>query len=193
MNPINQRIKKFWGAMALATAALAGVGSAAAQTWAPSGVMAQGGVTTGSGSTSQYAGVGLVWGTQWGADWFGGRVGYHTELQLNRWNADQAGGGNKGFYQLAVLPIFRTRTDGGRSRFYAEGGIGPSVFDDVYRTRSKSFSTAFQFTNVLGAGYNFGLARQHEVGFRVMHVSNGSIKSPNPGENLVVLRYSYNF
>lgn len=190
----NNCIKKCLVSLGLAAAALGAAGSATAEAWwQPTGVMAQGGATTGSGSTSQYAGVGLVWGTQWGADWFGGRVGYHTELQLNRWNADQAGGGNKGFYQLAVLPIFRTRTDGGRSRFYAEGGIGPSVFDDVYRTRSKSFSTAFQFTNVLGAGYNFGLARQHEVGFRVMHVSNGSIKSPNPGENLIVLRYSYNF
>ena len=53
------------------------------------------------------------------------------------------------------------------------------------------FSTKFQFGDHIGVGARFGAANRHDLGLRLQHVSNGGIKNPNPGINLLLLRYQY--
>jgi lipid A 3-O-deacylase len=60
----------------------------------------------------------------------------------------------------------------------------------VYRSQHKQVSTAFNFVDVIGVGYSFGASREHELGLRVVHVSNADIRKPNPGMDSVQLRYA---
>jgi hypothetical protein len=89
--------------------------------------------------------------------------------------------------------VLRYRFGRGGSDWFAEGGIGVSYFNGLYERDDKRFSTRFNFYDTLGVGRNFGARREHEVTLRVLHVSNGGIKKPNPGENFVQLRYGHSF
>jgi lipid A 3-O-deacylase len=89
--------------------------------------------------------------------------------------------------------MLRYRFGDGGSPWFAEGGVGATLMDRIYRTPDRSFSTAFQFTEVLGIGRSFGEKGAHEVSLRVQHFSNAGIKKPNPGETFLRLRYAYRF
>ena len=65
--------------------------------------------------------------------------------------------------------------------------------DHLYKTPDRTFSTAFQFTEVLGVGRSFCENGKHELTLRLQHFSNAGIKKPNPGENFVRVRYTYHF
>jgi lipid A 3-O-deacylase len=65
--------------------------------------------------------------------------------------------------------------------------------DRLYNTPTKQFSTRFNFVDNIGVGRSFGAQRQRELDLRVVHMSNGSIKHPNPGENFLQLRYAVMF
>jgi lipid A 3-O-deacylase len=119
-------------------------------------------------------------------------VGGLTEAYLSHWSA-RGDDGRVSFTQVGVLPLLRYRFDQGRSPWFIEGGIGLSAMDRVYRTRSKEFSTTFNFVDVAGVGRSFGERRSQELSLRISHVSNAGIKHPNPGENLLQLRYARMF
>jgi len=53
----------------------------------------------------------------------------------------------------------------------------------------RSFSTALQFGDHLGAGIHSG---KYDFGVRVQHISNGGFHSPNPGINFVTVQMNYN-
>ena len=44
-------------------------------------------------------------------------------------------------------------------------------------------STMFQFSDMLGMGYQWGTGQRTTVGIRATHISNGGIKKPNHGLN----------
>jgi lipid A 3-O-deacylase len=90
-------------------------------------------------------------------------------------------------YQLSAIPLFRYWAT---QRFYVEGGVGATFFSDT-KFHDKNISTAFQFGDHIGAGYQ--LTRSTRVGLRVSHFSNASIKRPNPGLNIVQLQVSTTF
>ena len=115
-----------------------------------------------------------------------------TEAYVSHWNARGAGG-RRSFTQLGLTPMFRYRGDHGRSAWFVEAGIGISVIDPVYTTNAKQFSSRFNFVDVAGVGRSFGPQGQRELSLRVAHVSNCGIKSPNPGENFLQLRYAVLF
>jgi hypothetical protein len=54
-------------------------------------------------------------------------------------------------------------------------------------------SSAFQFADMVGVGASFGSHQQYEAGFRFQHLSNASIKEPNPGIDFEQLYVQYNF
>lgn len=89
-----------------------------------------------------------------------------------------------------MIATLRYRFAGGQSPWFVDAGVGATLFNHVYRTSDREFSTAFQFTEVLGMGFT---ADPHEFALRLQHISNADIRKPNPGENLVRLRYSYRF
>lgn len=125
-----------------------------------------------------------------------GRFSSYGEISLSGWSYERANGqpdSPNGLYQLALTPVLRYRLDNGASPYFLEAGIGVTVTNHLYKSRDKRFSTAFQFGDHVGIGYDFGARQQHELVLRYEHDSNGSIKKPNPGQNFIQVRYAYWF
>ena len=133
--------------------------------------------------------AGLVWPWDWRHEMSSGVFTAQTEASLGRWSGKSATD-RVSFTQVVLQPIFRYNFDKSATGFFVEGGIGLSYTDKIYITSTKTFSTRFNFADTVGTGYNLGM---HEVGVRVTHYSNGSIKRPNPGENFLQLRYGMKF
>jgi hypothetical protein len=84
---------------------------------------------------------------------------------------------------LGITPVFRYE----RGAFHVEAAIG-FHFVQAHISAQRSFSTAFQFGDHIGAGYRSG----HWVfGVRLQHLSNGGLRQPNPGINFLLLRLEY--
>lgn len=173
---------------ALAACALAAMG-ARAQGGATTAFVAEGGVTV-HGTYSVTAGVTLPSSWHWVSH--SGEWTAYTELFVSHWRA-KFEGRREGLTQIGVMPVLRYRFDHGRSLWFAEGGVGLSYLDRLYRRDDKRFSTRFNFNDVVGVGRSFGAQREHELTLRFVHVSNAGIKEPNPGENFVQLRYARQF
>jgi hypothetical protein len=156
--------------------------------WQPDAVVLQ----AGGGDAATKGSVGLAW--DW--DWQLRRRGLftaHTELLLSHWRADRAGGGHASYRQVTLLPLLRIRPDAGHAPWFMEFGIGASWLDREFVTAEKTFSTRWNFYDVIGGGYSFGAQRRHELGLRYVHVSNAGIRKPNPGADFLLLRYAYRF
>lgn len=150
-------------------------------------------VQAGAGEDSARAlSVGAVWPWSWQRQVRGGRLEGITEAYVSRWSVKD-NGGRAGFTHFGVVPLLRYRFDEGRSPWFVEAGVGLTYMDRTYRTSEKQFSTRFNFADVLGAGRNFGDRQRQEVSLRLTHFSNGGLKHPNPGMNLVRLRYGVMF
>lgn len=174
-------------ALALAALGLSASLPAMAVDWRPDAAY----VARGSNQDEVLTGtVGLAWDWNWkpGTAWSA-----QTEVFVTGWRAEGWNGGHQRFAQVGVLPVLRYRFGGGGSPWFVEGGIGLSYFDRLYRTPDKLMSSRFNFYDMLGVGYSFGEARRHELGLRLVHVSNAGIKKPNPGEETVQLRYAMRF
>lgn len=119
----------------------------------------------------------------------GGSLSTHGEVFGSAWRSRHQGR-HRDYLQVGVIATLRCRFAGGQSPWFADVGGGMAVFNHIYRPRDREFSTAFQFTQVFGLGFT---AQAHELAVRMQHVSNAGIRKPNPGENLIRLRYSYQF
>ena len=84
---------------------------------------------------------------------------------------------------VAATPVFRFE----RSSFYVEGAIGFHLVQ-THVSASRTFSTAFQFGDHIGAGLR---SRHWDWSMRLQHLSNASIRRPNPGINFLLLRLQY--
>jgi len=176
-------------ALSLVAGALFSAGVCAqAQGLKPTSVFVQGG----AGPQSIYSlNGGVVWPWDWKSSG-GGWTGY-TELLVGVWSAKAVGGGRDQFAHIALSPIFRYHFDSGNSPVFFEGGIGLSLTSPKYLTPTKTFSTSFNFVDTLGVGYSFGPNRNQAVTLRLQHISNASIKKPNPGEEFLQLRYTWRY
>ncbi|TFZ06757.1 acyloxyacyl hydrolase [Ramlibacter henchirensis] len=175
----------------LAAVVTGGLASPArAQGWQPSSFFVQGGVGE---DRVQAAAVGVQWPWAWRANALGGELSVQTELFVALWRARAAAGGRENFQQLGLVPVLRYRFGDGRSPWFLEGGIGVSVTNKRFDTRDKTFSTNWNFSDNLAFGRSFGEQARHEVSLRLQHTSNGGLKKPNPGLNLVMLRYAAAF
>ena len=85
-----------------------------------------------------------------------------------------------------ATPVFRFE----RERFYVEAAVGFHLVQ-THISAHRTFSTAFQFGDHLGAGMRFGPGRRYDLGLRVQHLSNGGVRSPNPGINFLLVRLQY--
>ena len=168
----------------------AAAGTAAAMDLRPDGVSVQ--VSPGSHGTWM-AGAAVVWDWEWELLRRKAEISGQTELFVNHWRADAVGGGREATTQVGLLPTLRINLSQGRSPWFLEVGVGVSWMDSRLVRPERSFSTRFNFYDVLGAGYVFGERRQHELGLRLVHVSNAGIKEPNPGQDFVQLRYLSRF
>ena len=129
----------------------------------------------------------LPWG-DWQKPLGSGMLTGHWDGYLSHWHYH--GVNHDNLMLLGLTPTLRWTPDGGASPWFFQGGIGVTLSSHLYHTSERQFSTAFNFATHIGAGLRWGEQRQHEVLLSLQHISNASIKSPNPGRNLVHLRYA---
>jgi hypothetical protein len=112
------------------------------------------------------------------ADW---RLAGYWELSGAIWdNPDESS------IDLAVTPVLRIE----RTRIYAEAGIGLHLVSHRI-SAARVFSTIYQFGDHVGAGCRFGPGGRYDLGLRIQHISNGGVRSPNPGINFLLVRLQY--
>nr|WP_243468992.1 acyloxyacyl hydrolase [Paraburkholderia sp. PGU19] len=95
--------------------------------------------------------------------------------------------------EYGVTPVFRFIKSSGAVRPFVEAGVGVRFLSHPSISSHYTMSSAFQFADMVGVGASFGARQQYEAGFRFQHLSNASIKEPNPGIDFEQLYIQYNF
>ena len=132
----------------------------------------------------------------WSKRWFqsnGWHLGGYWDASLAQWRGNayrDVDGQHQNITNIGFTPVFRYQRDDLKG-WYGEGGIGVNLLSELYNNDANRLSTAFQFGDHIGAGYVFD--NQWEVGMKIQHFSNGSIKKPNSGVNFLVLKVSRPF
>jgi hypothetical protein len=123
----------------------------------------------------------------------GKHLGTYWEGTLAYWRGtdhQNVSGRRQHLADIGFTPVLRYMADNGRG-WYAEGGIGVHLLSQLYDNNDKQLSTAFQFGDHLGTGYVF--ANGWDLGVKIQHFSNGSIKKPNDGVNFLVVKLARPF
>jgi hypothetical protein len=187
-------MKKILSSLAAAAALLAAQAGHAQDSLVGSGLVDSVSLEGGGGEHVQL--VRFAAQKDWNRDWLA-TSGYHLSgywdaniayWRANRW-LDQPGN-HKNLAVIGFTPVFRWEADD-KLGFYADAGIGASLFSSVYRNTHRQLSTAYEFADHVGVGYVF--ANKLELGVRIQHYSNGGIKHPNGGVNLAMLKAAYHF
>jgi hypothetical protein len=143
---------------------------------------------SGQGST-RLVRIGAQW--DWQKKWFTQnrwQLGGYWDAQIGGWDNRLR---NVSFTDISLTPVFRLAA--ADSPVYFEGAIGFHYLSDYPSRGGAPFSSKFQFGDHLGIGYRFGERGAHDASFRVQHLSNAGYRNPNPGINLLLLRYQYHF
>ncbi len=148
----------------------------------------------GEGNKTKITRIGAQW--KWDRQWWksnGTHIGAYWDLTLAQWHSNHFQGipGNKqNITTIGLTPVFRLQNDNLKG-LYLEGGIGAHLLSELYNNNNRKLSTSFQFGDHLGFGYVF--PNNLDLGVKVQHFSNGSIKKPNHGVNFAVIRLTYSF
>lgn len=148
----------------------------------------------GSGNQTEMVRLGAQW--QWEKQWWksnGTHIGGYWDLTIARWRGDHfqdVPGNVQNITVIGITPVFRLQNDSLKG-FYGEAGIGANLLSELYDNNGRKLSTAFQFGDHLGIGYVF--QNNLDLGIKIQHFSNGSIKQPNQGINFAVVRVAYSF
>jgi hypothetical protein len=98
--------------------------------------------------------------------------------------------------QIGITPTFRLWAHAEHG-WYGEAAVGVNYLTPNYQDSDRRFSTKFNFGDHLGVGYRWGDGQSNvpyqELTLRVEHFSNAGIREPNPGINLLELRYTRQF
>ena len=143
---------------------------------------------SGQGSTKVLR-LGAQW--NWQKKWFTDQrwqLGGYWDAQIGAWDND-AGPGS--LADISLTPVFRLAS--ADSPIYFEAAIGFHYLSDYPSRGGSRFAPKFQFGDHLGIGARFGARKEHDLGLRLQHLSNAGIKNPNPGINLILVRYQYHF
>ena len=108
------------------------------------------------------------------------------------WHTDE-GNEHDNIGEFGVTPIVRFIRGEGAIRPFVEAGVGVRLITHPRISSSYTLSSAFQFADMVGVGAQFGGHQQYQVGYRFQHLSNASIKEPNPGINFQQIYLQYNF
>ena len=178
----------------LAVALACGLTATPAQSQTPQGPLDARAATPGQGFSLQYGyhpnyqRFGLAYETPslWRYDFTNdGHVDLGVEFGASYWKADNRDPDT--MWQVAIVPMLRWWP---QDTYYLELGVGPSLLSRAHFA-GKELSTRFQFTSHVGGG--FVVNDVHRFGLRYTHVSNASIKRPNPGLDLFEASYTYQF
>ena len=122
-------------------------------------------------------------GQQW-------RLKLRHEVELSAWDVPKA----SDLVEFGYSPILRLiRPLGQHERLFTEGSVGVRLLSNTRMSSDTNLSTAFQFSDMLGVGYQWGPKQRHTVGTRYVHLSNAGIKKPNDGMNFGLMYYQYKF
>ncbi|MGI4813321.1 MAG: acyloxyacyl hydrolase [Janthinobacterium lividum] len=175
---------------AIAALALAGSATAMADQF---GVQLAGGLANHNGNKEEKIDLGGVWDPNF-TFWPIG--GYHFtlvgEAHVAYWHPTSGPNPNN-VVEFGLGPVLRFERASGDIRPYVEWGEGLRLLSHARINDNYTMSTAFQFSDMVGVGVKFGDRAQYQVGFRFQHMSNASIKHPNPGVNFEQLLLQYNF
>lgn len=133
---------------------------------------------------------------QWEKKWWqsdGRHLGGYWDASAAYWRGDRhrdINGERQSLMAIGITPVFRWQNDTLQG-FYLEAGCGAYLLTKIYDNNGRKFSTAFQFGDHLGLG--FVTRKRMDIGLRLQHFSNGSIKRPNPGANVALVRLSLPF
>jgi lipid A 3-O-deacylase len=153
-------------------------------------------VETGAGENSvRMVGAGLRWAWDFESMRKSAELTAHTELLANQWRARLADrSATVQYTQLVLLPTLRMQLARGASPWFLEVGVGVSWTDHAFQTPGHTFSTQWNFQDVVGAGYVFGGPKgRDEIQLRLGHFSNAGLENPNPGQTYLQLRYARRF
>jgi lipid A 3-O-deacylase len=145
----------------------------------------------GTGNETRIARAGLQW--DWDKTWFDSNGtlvgGYWTfslaQLQGRDW--DGIANNHHDVTDVGLTPVFRFENEN-KLGWYSELGIGANLMTPIYDNNHRQFSTAFQFGDHVGIGYQ---EKKWSIGIKLQHFSNGCIKEPNPGANFAVVEIEF--
>lgn len=139
------------------------------------------------------ADLGVVWDPDW--TWWeigGWHFAFVAEGHVAYWHSDE-GNVHNNIFEFGATPVIRFVKGSGFIRPYVEAGIGVRLLSHPSISETYTLSSAFQFADMVGVGAQFGSKQQFQGGFRFQHLSNASIKEPNPGINFSQIYLQYNF
>jgi hypothetical protein len=139
------------------------------------------------------ADLGLVWDPHW--TWWeigGWHFAIAAEGHAAYWHTNE-GNVHDDIFEFGATPVIRFVRDSGLVRPFVEAGVGVRLITHPRISESYTLSSAFQFADMVGVGAQFGSKQQYLAGFRFQHLSNASIKEPNPGINFSEIYLQYNF
>ncbi len=134
--------------------------------------------------------------SHWERRWIqrnGRHLGAYWDLQLAQWRGSahqNIPGRHQHITDIGLTPVFRWQADE-RKGWYLEGGIGLHMLTKKYDNDQDYLSTKFQFGDHLGGGYVLG--NGWDLGLKIQHFSNGGIKTPNSGVDVVVFKVARTF
>lgn len=151
-------------------------------------------IEAGAGDRTYLLRAALQW--DWDKKWFhsnGTHLSGYWDLSGAAWKQrryrDIPGNANY-LFDVGITPVFRFQRDDKRG-LYGEAAIGIHYLSELYNNNGGRLSTRFQFGDHIGIGYVF--SNKIDVGLRIQHISNGSIKKPNSGVDFAILRIAYPF
>ncbi|WER47685.1 acyloxyacyl hydrolase [Cupriavidus sp. WKF15] len=137
--------------------------------------------------------IGINWdsGFAWGnpQSW---QARLQWEAELAQWDS-RSGTRQQNVTEFGFSPILRVEKRAWSLVPFLEASIGVRLLSHTSTSEEHNFSTAFQFSDMVGIGVAFGPKLNAEAGFRFQHVSNAGIKAPNPGSNFYTGYMRYRF
>lgn len=146
----------------------------------------------GGGNKTKMARLGVQW--NWDRQWWrsnGTHLGGYWDLSFAHWRGERfqnTPNARQSLNAIGITPVLRLQNDN-RKGLYAEIGIGMHLLSEHYDNNGRQFSTSFQFGDHVGFGYVF--ANNVELGMKLQHFSNASIKKPNDGVNFISIGLRY--
>jgi len=148
----------------------------------------------GSGDDVHMGRIAVQW--DWRSRWLqttNWHLSGYWDLALGYWDQDGAvaPGEHSSLADIGLTPVLRWQRND-MTGVYVEAGIGLHLLSHS-SIGGRRMSTAFQFGDHIGVGYRFGARQAYDLSYRFQHMSNASIKRPNPGINFNQIRLQYRF
>lgn len=117
-------------------------------------------------------------------------LGVSLEVDVGYWSPEL---GDNDLWEIGATPVFQVasnRPSTNRLLPFLEAGLGAHLLSNV-RFSNLYLSTSLQFGSHIGAGIYFGKDRRFSLVYRFQHLSNASVKQPNPGIEFHLLQFGF--